>query len=70
MSSLETVIAAGPEMIENLLKLNFSKVLRGALELRHRKISLLGEELSAPGREVAYVVHAEDSLRGSDRRMK
>jgi hypothetical protein len=43
------------EIIENLVKLNWSKIAKGALQARKHRIELLEAELKAPGRECAYV---------------
>src|ERR1017187_5154723 len=46
------------EIIENLVKINWSKIAKGALQVRKRKVELLETEMKAPGRECAYVFDA------------
>ena len=48
------------EVIENLVKLNWSKIAKGALSVRKRKVELLEAEMKAPGRECAYVFEARE----------
>jgi len=43
------------EIIENLVKMNWSKIAKGALQVRKRQVDLLEAEMKAPGRECAYV---------------
>jgi hypothetical protein len=46
------------EIIEDLVKINWSKIAKGALQVRKRKVELLETEMKAPGRECAYVFDA------------
>lgn len=46
------------EIIEDLVKLNWSKIAKGTLSVRKRKVELLEAEMKAPGRECAYVFDA------------
>ena len=46
------------EIIEDLVKINWSKIAKGALQVRKRKVELLEAEMKAPGRECAYVFDA------------
>jgi hypothetical protein len=46
------------EIIENVLKFNWSKIARGALQVRRRQTELMEAEMKAPGRECAYVFEA------------
>jgi hypothetical protein len=46
------------EIIENLVKFNWSKIAKGALQVQKRKVELLEAEMKAPGRECAYVFDA------------
>ena len=51
-------------VIENLLKLNFSAILKGVLSVRQRKVELLDAEANAKGRECAYVFEARKRFGG------
>jgi len=55
---LEIVVATVAEIAEDLVKIRLGKLSRLPFTLSHRKIDLLEAELKAPGREIAYVVHA------------
>lgn len=57
-SAFETIMVAGAELLENLVKLNWGTVAKGMFSLRHRKIALLEKEMTAPGSELAYVFAA------------
>ena len=46
------------EIVEDIAKLNWSKLAKGVLSAKKRKIELLEAEMGAPGRECAHVVHA------------
>jgi hypothetical protein len=49
------------EALEDLAKIKWGK-LTERLFTRHRKVDMLEAELSAPGREIAYVVKARKSF--------
>lgn len=53
--STEIVVTTSLAVIENLIKLNFSKAAETVFKLRNKKIDLLLGETLAPGREVAYI---------------
>lgn len=53
--TLETLITSGAEIIENIAHLQFSKLVQFPFRLRNQRLSLMEEELKAPGRELAYI---------------
>lgn len=55
---IDVFIVSPLEIIENLLKFNWSKIAKGAVSVKQRKIELLEAELKAPGKECAYVFEA------------
>ena len=55
---VDVFIVSPLEVIENLVKLNLSKVVGGMLSVEKRKADLLEAEMKAPGRECAYVFDA------------
>lgn len=57
-SFLDVFVISPLEIIENLVKFNWSKIVRGALQVSMRKVELLEAEMKAPGRECAYVFDA------------
>lgn len=57
-SFVDVFIISPLEIIENLVKLNISKIAKGLLAVRKRKVELLEAEMNAPGRECAYVFDA------------
>jgi Fic/DOC family N-terminal len=48
------------EIVENLAKLNLSKMAKGIFSAKKRKVELLEAELKAAGRECAYVFDAQE----------
>lgn len=63
-SFFEVYILPVIEIAENLAKFNWSKIAKGALDVRKRKIELLEAEMKAPGRECAYVFDARKRFGG------
>ena len=57
-SFLEVYVIPAIEIVEDLIKLNWSKIAKGALAVKKRKVELLEAEMKAPGRECAYVFEA------------
>jgi len=60
--SLETILVAGAEFVENLTRLRFSRIAKGLFTIRHQRIALHEAELTVPGREVAYIAKARESF--------
>lgn len=61
--TLETIVVTSAELIENIAKLKLSEAAKKLFSFRERKINLLETELSAPGREVAYILDAHERFR-------
>ena len=59
-SFVDVFVITPIEIIENLVKFNWSKIAKGALQVRKRKVELLEAEMKAPGRECAYVFDARN----------
>jgi len=59
----EVVATTGAEVLENLVSLRFSNVAARLFDVLKGEVSLRESELEAPGREVAYLVHARDRFR-------
>lgn len=60
--TLEVVIKTPLETLENLLKLNFSKISDPIFAINKRRISLMEAEFNAPGREMAYIIKTRDAF--------
>ena len=56
--SFEVYILPVIEVAEDLAKMNWTKIAKSALEVSKMNIELMREELTAPGRECAYVFEA------------
>jgi len=63
-SFVEVYLIPAIEIAENLAKFNWSKIAKGALSVKRRKIELLEAEMNAPGRECAYVFDAKKRFGG------
>jgi hypothetical protein len=57
-SFVDVFLIAPLEIIENLVKFNWSKLAGGMLSVNKRKVELLEAEIKAAGRECAYVFDA------------
>lgn len=64
-STLETILIAGAEFLEDLVRLKWGNLAKGLFSLKHNKIALLEEEMRAPGREIAYIVKAQEAYPNS-----
>ena len=60
--ALEVIVKAPLELLENLVTLKFSKMVDPLFAIKKRQISLMEAELSAPGREIAYLVKAKEAI--------
>lgn len=56
---LEVLIVTPMELLENIVKLNISKITRGLLQMRKQEVELLEAETKASGRECAYLYSAQ-----------
>ncbi len=59
---LRTLITVPLDVLEELVPLKFSSALDAALAFRERKLALTEAEMQAPGRNVAYIVRAQDAF--------
>ncbi|MBX2977824.1 MAG: hypothetical protein KF905_00885 [Flavobacteriales bacterium] len=57
-SRLQTVVLTGAEWLENIANRQFSKAAKALFSINESKIVLAQAELSAPGKEVAYLYSA------------
>jgi hypothetical protein len=64
-SFVDVFLIAPLEIVENLVKFNWSKLANGLLSVNKRKIELLEAEMKAAGRECAYVFDAKKKFRNS-----
>lgn len=63
---IESLILSSAEIVDNLLRLKLSGVLKPFLEIRTRETILLLEELSYPGRDLSYFVKVQDEFAKGD----
>lgn len=57
-----TICVAQAELIPNLVKLKWGEIARSLFALKQRQVSLMELELSTPGKEVAYIVEAQNTF--------
>lgn len=60
--TMKTIVSAKADIIPNLIKLKWGKVAEALFVLKERRITLLEGELNTPGREIAYIVKAQERL--------
>jgi hypothetical protein len=60
---IETIVTATFEVLENLAKLKPSNVTKPFFDLKRQKMNLLEAEMSAPGREISYIVKAKEHFK-------
>ncbi|PKN64597.1 MAG: hypothetical protein CVU57_14400 [Deltaproteobacteria bacterium HGW-Deltaproteobacteria-15] len=57
---LEVFIVTTAKTIENVMRLKISEAIEGLFSVRRQKADLLEAELKRPGKEVAYLVEAQE----------
>ena len=57
---VETLVCTTAEIAESLVKFQWSTAAKKLFELRHKQIDLMKAETTLPGREVAYIVKAQE----------
>jgi len=62
LSQLEIVFTLPLEIIENIIKLNWSKIPKTLFDIKKNQIDLLISETKAPGREIAYLLAINDKF--------
>lgn len=60
IETLEIIVKAPLEIIENLVTLKFSKILDPLFAIKKRELSLLEAEINAPGKEIAYLIKTRE----------
>lgn len=62
--ALEAFFTTAADIVGNVAKLDLGSAVRTLFTMRQKKIALLEAEMSAPGREVAYIVAAKQKFGG------
>ncbi|WP_417198084.1 hypothetical protein [Bizionia sp.] len=60
--SMRVFVTSALEVLENLATLKLSKVVDSIYSLQTKEINLLEAQLTAPGKEVAYIIDANNKL--------
>jgi hypothetical protein len=60
--TLEVIVKAPLEIIENLIRLKFSKIPEPFFAIKKRQINLMEAELNAPGREISYIIKTQEAF--------
>lgn len=63
MGIFETVIKATAEIIENAAKFKFGKLADTLFSFTKKEIQLMEAELKAPGKELSYIIKAENEFK-------
>ncbi len=61
-SGFQTLLSSSVYIIENLTKLNFSKVLDKVCSFQSRSIALMEAEMKLPGKELAYIQEVREKF--------
>lgn len=61
-SILKTILFATPEILENVAKFNFSGIGKTLFTISESNVDLLSAELEAPGRELSYIIKAQNDF--------
>jgi hypothetical protein len=64
-SWLRTFITIPLDSLDNVMRLRFKPAFETLFTLRDQKIALTEEEIKTPGREVAYIVQAQEAFPGN-----
>jgi len=64
--TLEVIVKAPLEIIEDLIKLKFSKIPEPFFALKKRQINLMEAELNAPGREISYIIKTQEAFQPNE----
>ncbi len=62
---LEIIVVTGLEVLENIVRLNWSKAAKTIFDLKRRRVDFLLQQQNIPGQEVAYVAKARSVFSGS-----
>jgi hypothetical protein len=62
LSVWEATTVAAADSLGNALKLDWGRIAKAGFVLKHREVDLLDAESKAPGREISYLVRAEDKF--------
>ncbi len=57
---VETLVCTTAEIAVSLVKFQWSKIAKKLFEVRYKQIDLMKAEMTALGREVAYIVKARE----------
>jgi hypothetical protein len=60
--TMETLIKVPLELLENLVKFNFSKIPDPLFAIKKRQLSLMEAEINAPGKEIAYIIKTNEAF--------
>lgn len=66
IEKLEIITKAPFEVVENLAKLQFSKIPDPLFSLKKKQLILMEAELNAPGREMAYIIKTRDAFQSQE----
>lgn len=62
IETLEVLVKTPLELIENLVKLKFSKLPEPFFALKKRQLLLMEAEINAPGKELAYLIKSRETF--------
>lgn len=60
--TIEVIVNSASDVLGNLLTLKFSKIFEPVFAIKKRQLLLMEAELSAPGKEMAYVIKSREAF--------
>lgn len=60
--TLQRIVVGTAELIENGARLKFSNIAKGLFSAHQEKVDLLQAELTAPGKEIAYIYQSQKTF--------
>jgi hypothetical protein len=62
MGTFRTILTVTADILENVARFRLKNIVDGLFSIHDRKIQLMEAELSVPGRDVAYIVKAQEQF--------
>jgi len=59
---LETFVTVGAEIAEDILKIKWGRLAKLLFTVSGQKLELMEAEMNAPGRDIAYLIHAREAF--------
>ena len=64
--TVEIIVNSSADVIGNLVTLKFSKILEPLFAIKKRQLSLLEAEMTAPGKEMTYIIKSRETFQSQE----